>query len=317
MSLGKDAYAGYEAAGKEEGVFPLPEGQRVLEIGFGTGKLLEALRARGHDVYGTDASANLVQAARDKGFTNIVHADMSEEALPWPDDYFDAVFCYEVFEHLTNPHRLFYETRRVLKRNHPFYFSVPCQEIDMGYGLGLHPFVYPGLLLRPHLERFIVQMYFRIDKYYESGVALTGRSYMLCNKKSPAKQDIVFVVPRTNNVRDLYDEVMPPEALEEEIMREGYQIVRIAKLHAEAGDTTQVQRLLRHCLKEYPEFVPAYPEFARLLFRMGHRQLADGLLDVIRSRRDEVLPEILVLVEEVEAEMAAPDGGTPAESEAT
>jgi SAM-dependent methyltransferase len=166
---------------------------------------------------------------------------MSEEPLPWDDDFFDAVFCYEVFEHLTNPHRLFFEARRVLKRDYFFYFSVPCQEIDLGYGLGLHPFVYPGLLIREHLERFIMQMYFRIDGYHESGFHLEGRSYKLCNKKDPSKDDIVYVVPRSNNVRELYAEVISPEKLAAEIDREVYRLIGVAMHHALAGDVVQIR----------------------------------------------------------------------------
>lgn len=303
MTIGKDAYDGYAAAGKDEGVFPLPEGVRALEIGFGTGKLLEALRSRGNDVYGADAGANLVEAARAKGFENILHLDISEEPLPWPDDFFDAVYAYEVFEHLTNPHRLFYEVRRVLKRDAYFYFSVPCQEIDMGYGLGLHPFVYPGLLLREHLERFIMQMYFRVDGYHESGLALNGRSYKLCNRKDPAKDDIVYVVPRSNNVRTLYGDLISPEALWREIDREVYRMIQVAHHHTDRGDVAQVRECLRHCVAEYPEFYPLYPEFAHLFLRLGLRDLAAGLLDVVRKRP--MTPEVEGMIRRVEEELAA------------
>jgi SAM-dependent methyltransferase len=214
-----DVYREYVPAGKEAGLLPLVENARVLEIGFGGAKLLEALRDRGNEVYGVDASQNLVEQARAKGFEHVHMVDISDAPMPFEDDLFDAVYAYEVFEHLTNPHRMFAEVRRVLRKDGLLFFSVPAQEIDMGYGVNRHTFVYPGLLEKSNLERFIMQMYFRIEYQFEPGPRqhLVGRNYILRNMKPADKADVVEVIIGNYNVRELYGFLLSEEQLAREI----------------------------------------------------------------------------------------------------
>lgn len=92
---GKTAYKNYQPAGKETGVFELVSRCRVLEIGFGSGALLRALRERGNEVYGVDAGQDIVEKARLQGFSNVHLLDVSEEPLPFADDFFDVAYAYE------------------------------------------------------------------------------------------------------------------------------------------------------------------------------------------------------------------------------
>lgn len=219
---GKRAYAEYEGAGKEAGLLPLVENLRVLEVGFGSGALLEALRGKGNAVYGVDAGRAIVEKAKRAGFENVFLVDASEEPLPFEDDFFDAVYCYEVLEHLTNPHRLVQEIRRVLRKQGLLFFSVPAQEIDMGYGLLRHTFVYPGLLERPNLERFFMQMYFRIEEsiHPSSNQWLMGHNYVFRNIKPEGRKDVVEVIIGDYSVHELYHDVLSLEKLAEETARE-------------------------------------------------------------------------------------------------
>ena len=100
MTIAKKTYESYKPAGLETGRFPLVGNCRVLEIGFGSGVLLKALIEKGNDAYGVDVGAEIVEKAREAGLKNVELADISEEPLPYKDDFFDAVYCYEVFEHL-------------------------------------------------------------------------------------------------------------------------------------------------------------------------------------------------------------------------
>jgi len=280
VTLGKNVYEHYSPAGKEAGVLPLVSGCTTLEVGFGSGALLKALAARGNDVYGVDAGRDIVENARGQGFTNVFHVDVSEEDLPFDEDFFDAVYCYEVFEHLTNPHRLFSEIRRVLKRGQRLFFSVPAQEVDMGYGLQHHTFVYPGLLEKPNLERFLMQMYFRIEWVIEPGPTdwLLGHNYVLLNEKSPDKPDVVEVITKDVSVIDLYGDVLSPEALRREIERELRAYARLLEDCVKRGSGDAFFALLAFVARNYPREYPFYIDFAQRLYALGHLRAAKEVL---------------------------------------
>jgi 2-polyprenyl-3-methyl-5-hydroxy-6-metoxy-1,4-benzoquinol methylase len=74
----------------------------VLEIGFGNGSFLAYARGRGWQVTGTEANAALVSAATQAGY-----AALPAEGLPsLPDNSFDLIAAFDVFEHLP-PEALF------------------------------------------------------------------------------------------------------------------------------------------------------------------------------------------------------------------
>jgi len=278
-TIAKNAYRNYEPAGKETGLLPLVENRRVLEIGFGSGELLRALRERSNEVYGVDVGADIVEQARQSGLDNVSLLDVSEEPLPFNESFFDAVYCYEVMEHLTNPHRLFTEIARVLKHGRPLFFSVPRQEADMGYGMGRHPFVYPGLFIKEHLERFFMQMYFRIEQCIETDGRLTGRSYVLTNMKSSAKPDIVKVVTAPHSLVGLYGSVLGPGRLEEEVAREVTVYGDVIRDLFQQGDAEGAQNVIDYVQKTFNDFSVVYVEIARGLFEGGQPVPAHGILE--------------------------------------
>lgn len=97
---------------------------RILEVGCGFGRNIEALSSiRGVDVYGCDFSHVELSKARERlnelKRTNVtlVH-QKNENRLPFPDDTFDFVVVWQVFEHVLSrdtKRRLVDETVRVLK----------------------------------------------------------------------------------------------------------------------------------------------------------------------------------------------------------
>ncbi|ANJ27671.1 class I SAM-dependent methyltransferase [Agromyces aureus] len=68
----------------------------VLEIGFGNGAFLAFCRSRGWDVTGVELLPELVEAAKAAGFA----AYPSDRLDEVPDASFDAVFAFDVFEHI-------------------------------------------------------------------------------------------------------------------------------------------------------------------------------------------------------------------------
>jgi SAM-dependent methyltransferase len=90
---------------------------RVLDVGCGTGDLLEDLAARfpRSELYGVDIStARLRPAAVDGGRVRVADADV-QCGLPFRASVFDGAFCTEVLEHLKQPRRGLEEILRVLR----------------------------------------------------------------------------------------------------------------------------------------------------------------------------------------------------------
>ena len=81
-------------------LLPLPPaGQRLLDVGCGTGYYLAWARARGFAVTGVDGSADMLErAARLNAGVELKKADV--ESLPFEDGSFDAVVCIEVLRYL-------------------------------------------------------------------------------------------------------------------------------------------------------------------------------------------------------------------------
>jgi SAM-dependent methyltransferase len=118
---------------------------RVLEVGCGRGDTLGALTALGHDCSGVEPSIHM----RDICPANVADVRFgTADCLDFPDDYFDAVFCQEVLEHL-HPEDVpcfFVEAHRVLRRGGVLSVETPNrttgpQDISRGFTVvaqGLH-----------------------------------------------------------------------------------------------------------------------------------------------------------------------------------
>jgi len=284
-TAGKTTYENYRPAGLGEGRLPLVENQNVLEVGFGSGELLRALAERGNTVCGVDAGRDIVENARREGLGQVFLLDVSEESLPFNESAFDAVYCYETFEHLTNPYRLFVEVRRVLKPGGRLFFTVPAQESTMGYGPSRHAFVYPGLLEKKNLERFFMQMHFSIEHFEEDPPTLiVHRHYILSNRKGEGLRDIMDVIIGDYSVVDLYRKVLSPSALRQEIEFELAPYLAQFKRCLAAGQAGQAGEILHVLTSYYPDYPPLYLGAAEILWRHGDKPAARQVLEKMQSQ---------------------------------
>lgn len=284
MTIAKNTYMDYKPAGQGAGVLPIVENLRVLEIGFGSGDLLNELCLKGNDVYGTDVGESIVEKARTSGFKNVFHVDASEQSLPFDEDFFDAIYCYEVFEHLTNPHRLFFEIRRVLKPEHNLYFSVPTQEQTMGYGPCRHSFVYPGLLERKNLERFFMQMYFKTEHYEENAEGIIyHRNYILKNMKQSDKPDIMEVIIGDYSVPKLYEDILKASDMHVEIEREIAPYIEILEGAGRNKNWQMFNQTMNTVVSYYSNYCPLYIKLAEILELNGNH---DGVKVVLKRLRE-------------------------------
>ena len=97
-----------------EGSGLLRPGLRVLEIGCGTGTLLQRLHARGLDIVGVETSAARIEESRRTYDALPIH-QISGAALPFPSEHFDIVLSFDVFEHIPDSDAHLTEVSRVLK----------------------------------------------------------------------------------------------------------------------------------------------------------------------------------------------------------
>ena len=88
--------------------------------------MAEALTRNGANVTGIDPAAQAIAAAaaRAKHMDQTIQYDVGVgENLPYPDDYFDAVVCVDVLEHVTDLTEVLAEVARVLKPGGLFLYD--------------------------------------------------------------------------------------------------------------------------------------------------------------------------------------------------
>jgi len=100
---------------------PQPRGLKALEIGCGPGRLIRPLSNEFAEIHGTDVSDEMIRLAaeklRDIPHAHVHHTEKSDLSI-FPDDSFDFVYSYAVFQHIPSREVVLgylAEARRVLK----------------------------------------------------------------------------------------------------------------------------------------------------------------------------------------------------------
>ncbi|AHJ26514.1 class I SAM-dependent methyltransferase [Nodularia spumigena CS-584] len=103
----------------------LAEGANILDMGCGTGRLLDRLATEFPDVRGTglDLSSNMLRIARqsDRHHPRLIYIEGKAESLPFGEGQFDAVFSTISFLHYLEPQQVLSEVARVLSPGGRFY----------------------------------------------------------------------------------------------------------------------------------------------------------------------------------------------------
>jgi SAM-dependent methyltransferase len=102
-------------------------GAATLDLGCGEGYGTAMLaRAGAQWCVGVDVSHDSVRRAHARyGSDSVSYAVSDAVGLPFADDAFDLVVCFEVVEHLLRPQRLLAECRRILKPEGTLVISTP------------------------------------------------------------------------------------------------------------------------------------------------------------------------------------------------
>ncbi len=95
----------------------------VLEIGSGTGYLKKYLENRKHTVIGTEINDEYIKFAKEK--YGVTLQRMHGTNIRFPDNHFNVVMSFDVFEHIPNSDKHLREVWRVLKKNGYYLLQTP------------------------------------------------------------------------------------------------------------------------------------------------------------------------------------------------
>lgn len=95
---------------------------KVLDIGCGSGYLLQSLKQKGCGVFGVEANRNSVNICNNLGLT-VFHGTLEE--AHYPDCFFDVVVLSQVLEHLPSPKKALKEIWRILKIGGKIFIYMP------------------------------------------------------------------------------------------------------------------------------------------------------------------------------------------------
>jgi len=113
---------------------------RILDIGCRDGNMSLYCNHNGSNVefHGMDITQKDLEMAIDRGYKSGFQHDIRNHPFPYKDDYFDAVICSHILEHLESPGETLEELNRVMKNESLLIVGVP---------IGL----LPGILWRRHI----------------------------------------------------------------------------------------------------------------------------------------------------------------------
>jgi predicted TPR repeat methyltransferase len=103
-------------------------GERLLDLGIGSGLSSIRFHRAGLQVYGLDGSSDVLEVCRAKKFAiDLRQHDLRDLPLPYASDSFDHVIAVAVLNSFSNLGPLFEETCRIIKAPGLFAFTVEEQ----------------------------------------------------------------------------------------------------------------------------------------------------------------------------------------------
>jgi 2-polyprenyl-3-methyl-5-hydroxy-6-metoxy-1,4-benzoquinol methylase len=110
---------------KEMIAFVPSEAKIILEVGCGDGNFAELLLLRGvTEVWGIEYEKEQAELAR-KRMTTVIVGDVAQRMAELPDNYFDAIICNDVLEHLIDPYTVISKLKYKLKKEGVMISSIP------------------------------------------------------------------------------------------------------------------------------------------------------------------------------------------------
>ncbi len=106
-------------------ILPHINNKKVLEVGCGTGLILQEINKHASEAIGIDISEKMLDISRNKNL-NVLNADINK--IPFSDGYFDVVYSFKVLSHIKNIESAIKEMTRVTKPTGKLFleFYNPC-----------------------------------------------------------------------------------------------------------------------------------------------------------------------------------------------
>lgn len=101
--------------------------ENSLDYGCGDGSFMKACKEYFNipNVYGCDISENAIKNINETSFAKGYVVDIDKENLPFPDNFFDFIFCGEIIEHLYDPDHFLEEIFRVCRKGGVVMLTTP------------------------------------------------------------------------------------------------------------------------------------------------------------------------------------------------
>jgi len=128
---------------------PHKQSGALLDLGCSSGAFLQSLSGKGWDLSGVEMSEKSAQQARAKSGANVFVGDILDARFR--PESFDAITCFDVFEHLYEPRRVMTKVANWLKPGGIFYVLVP--NVDSAEGNVFRSY-WHGLELPRHLFHY-------------------------------------------------------------------------------------------------------------------------------------------------------------------
>ena len=112
---------------------------RLLEVGYGSGILLPELSEHCDELYGIDphTMSDTVTHALERHGIHAALKTAAAEAIPFADNFFDAVVAVSALEFVTDLETVCREIKRILKPEGCFFFVTPGTSKVLDFGLKL------------------------------------------------------------------------------------------------------------------------------------------------------------------------------------
>ncbi|MFA6428769.1 MAG: methyltransferase domain-containing protein [Candidatus Buchananbacteria bacterium] len=102
--------------------------KKMLDLGFGGGIIIPELAQHCDQFYGVDIHKNITlinKLLKSEGVANVTLLQTTNNRLPFPDSYFDCLWCLSVLEFVNNPSELLMEIKRVTKKEADIIIGFP------------------------------------------------------------------------------------------------------------------------------------------------------------------------------------------------
>ncbi len=98
-------------------------GERILDVGCGTGLIGKKIKDKGNVVYGIDFSKGAINNTRKKGIIARV-ADI-QKSIPFKNNFFDGIILGEIIEHIYDTDKFLQNVRKKLRKGGYVIITTP------------------------------------------------------------------------------------------------------------------------------------------------------------------------------------------------